>query len=486
MAVEFRGIHEAFLADTTAQICLEGARYSGKTWACSAKVIQSCLDHPGIHWLICRYSNEETKTKVRPVFEQMCLRMGVTVEWHNDEEAFWFPPVAGKISKAFAYGLKAQTKTLELAKVRGLEMGGIWNDQSEEMPQAITEELPFGTRQQGYPHQVLYSPNPPSEDHYLTDMFPEECAPSNPDRPFAHRAYYCVSLYDNKHNLAPGKIEELEAAYPSTHPKHKSLILGLRGPNVVGVPVYDHAFVRKDHIAPMQFDASAPVLEAIFEGQHHPTWLALQRDYFGGLRILAGIMGKRLFLDDFLPIVQKHRSEWFKGADFQTCCVPPPGGAGAEDSRFTNIALLKDYGFAPVFHPYANAPDVREATIQGIASLMKRRHGTSQGFLVNADPHRFLMASVIVIKQSKFLLDGLEAAYVWDEHFVSVAQKKVRQPKTDEWIDGAQRCLENIVLNFCASQMSDAEREDRAAKAMERDARHRGGVSYSEHGWLGY
>ncbi len=69
------------------------------------------------------------------------------------------------------------------------------------------------------------------------------------------------------------------------------------------------------------------------------------------------------------------------------------------------------------------------------------------------------MASSVVVKQSKFFIDGLEGAYVWDEHWVSVGHKKYRQPKVDEWVDGWQRCLENIHLNFVVYHKSDADRE---------------------------
>src|SRR5262249_18541918 len=125
-----------------------------------------------------------------------------------------------------------------VSKVRGMGVACVWNDQTEEVPQAVSEELRFATRQPGDPHQILFSPNPPGEDSYIADQFPEEFTPENPLRPFAHRRYMHVSLYDNAHNLEPNKISELEALYPTTHAKYKSLVLGLRGPNVTGIPIY--------------------------------------------------------------------------------------------------------------------------------------------------------------------------------------------------------------------------------------------------------
>jgi hypothetical protein len=430
MPLDFRGVHLQVLEDSTAQLDVEGARMSGKTWLCCAKVVLSALEHPGILWLICRYSNETTRTMLKPIFSRIARMYGVDPVWNDDESAFHFPEVDGKVSKVYAYGLKSQTITEAQSKVRGLDVAGILNDQSEETPQAIAEELPFGTRQPGYPHQVIFAPNPPTEDHFLTDMFPEE-------NPFKNRKYYRFSLYDNAHNLPEEKIRELEDQYPITHAKHKSLILGMRGPNVVGVPVYEGIFSRAAHVIPVAYDAQSKILESIDIGKHHPVWVVAQRTPMGGLNLLGGVMGKRLFLEDFMPIVSYYRKEWFDerpAKDFRLCTDAP-----------THANMLEKVGLKPLWQENSNAPDVRESTIQGIATQMRRHNGLA----INADLSKWIMASSVVTKQTKLFVDGCEGSYVWDEHLVSVGNKKVRQPKLDQWVDGWQRCLENISLNFC-------------------------------------
>ncbi len=190
----------------------------------------------------------------------------------------------------------------------------------------------------------------------------------------------------------------------------------------------------------------------------------------GGLNVLGSIIGKKMFLDDFLPIVQKHRAEWFSEAKgVKTCCDPPPA-KGAEDIRFSNIAILKEFGFTPTWTPNSNAPDVRESIIQSIGGMMKRRHGLHQAFQIHSDPSRFLMASTAVIKHTKLFTDSIEGSYVWDENQVSVANKKTRQPKQDDLIEGSMRCLENIVSNYCALQITDEERERKKAEQRRQPA----------------
>src|SRR5258706_12212329 len=117
MPLEFIGIHNAILNDETPELLVQGARMCGKSWVCSEKVLHSCLEHPGIWWLICRYSGTETDNQLRPLFKDVATRMGIPIEWKSDESAYWLPEKDGRISKIFAYGLKSQSKDERFAKV---------------------------------------------------------------------------------------------------------------------------------------------------------------------------------------------------------------------------------------------------------------------------------------------------------------------------------------------------------------------------------
>ncbi len=479
MPLEFRGLHEEIFHDRTPEIDAEGARMCGKTWLFSAKVLTAAKDNPGMWWLMNRYSGTETDNQLRPVFRDVARQMDIPLEWKGDESAYWLPEVDGQISKVFAYGLKTQAKDERFAKVRGSGVHGLWNDQSEETPEDIGTEMRALIRKPGIFHQLLLSPNPPGEEHYLADQFPEGINDGM-------RRYYRLSLYDNKHNLTPDTIEKLERLYPPSHAKHKSLILGMRGPNVTGKPVYEGVFDRTLHVAPLTYTAGAMLYEGIFAGQHHPTWVVAQRSPYGALQVLAAIIGKRLFLEDFLPIIDHYRAEWFPGAPFKLCCDPPPGDA--EQTRYTTVSILRDAKLSPVFRENATAPDVRLSMIEYLAALMSRRVAHAQAFAVNNDPTRFLMAAqtLPIPKQTKLFVDGLEGSYVWSPLYVSVGNKTFRQPQFDEWLEGFQRCLENIALNFCSGQRTDQDREQARRKALEATT---GGPpaqsdAYARQGWM--
>ena len=71
--------------------------------------------------------------------------------------------------------------------------------------------------------------------------------------------------------------------------------------------------------------------------------------------------------------------------------------------------------------------------------------------MVNANSDRWLTISENTTVPDRFLADGFEAGYVWDEHMVSVGNKQVRKPKKDGWYEHGQNCAEYLECNFGAA-----------------------------------
>jgi hypothetical protein len=441
-----------FLLDETEQICLEGAIRSGKTTVAIRKVIRACLQQPGIHWLICRFSDGDTASKLRPVFERMCVEMGVPVTWHADGRYYEFP----NGSWVYAFGIKAQSLAERYAKFRGVTLACIYNDQTEELPEDIYEELcgrlsqpnPEGGR---YVRQIVLTPNPMEEDSWLAQRFPV-------DNTIRHRRYYRVSLYDNAHNLDQDTIDRLERTYPIGHAKHKPMLLGMRGMNVIGKPVYGPltphqpetaAFQRGRHERPLALDPNLPLLESIDYGKHHPCVVWAQYSPWGDLHVLGGILGQHLYLEDFAPIVQQYRQRWFPNAlEVQTCCDPAGSHNNSQGLKQNGVSVLTDKGFTVTWKQDSNAPSVRLAMIERLAGHMRRRSPRGEAFGV--DDTRWLRLSVDMPQPTKhrFIADACEAGYVWDQHLVSVGNKPMRKPKKDGWYEHGMNCLEYLEHNF--------------------------------------
>jgi hypothetical protein len=430
----------------TPEIDIEGALSSGKTTACLHKELIALDKWPGIHSWIGRFGDGETQTKVKPAFEQILIENGFGVGWNSKELAYHFP----NGSKCFSYGLKSPDALSRYSKVRGLGVSRIYLDQTEELPEDFSLELRLRLRQQGFPHQLTFSPNPQNVTHWLAAQFPV-------DNSIPSRRYYAISIHDNAHNLPKALLNAALLTFPPDHAKYRSVILGQRGVNVTGVPVYKGVFKRPLHIAALPFDDRLPLLVAIDFGKHHPCVVFSQRPIFGGLHALGGLLGKDLFLDDFLPIVKTTIASWFGPCPLgvQVCCDPAGSHQNSQGTRFNGVDIVRRFGFSPSWRADANAPDVRAGVIEAIGAHMRQRTPTGEAFQVSNDPDRWQLVDQNGPHAEPFMADALEAGYVWDEHMVSVGNKQIRKPKKDGWFEHGMNCLEYLELTFGANRATD-------------------------------
>lgn len=454
VVLTFQGPHQEFYQDDSSEICLSGALSSGKTTVALAKDLDHLLRHDGMHAYIGRFSDTDCRTKLKPAFEEVILDRGVTFKWNSTELCYEFT----NGSKCYAFGLKSADAMSRYAKLRGLGVSRLTIDQAEELLSDIALELRARLRQRGFPHALTLVCNPPNVDHWIAKQFPI-------DGSIKGRKLYELSLYDNAHNLPVETIATLERAYPPEHAKHATVIMGKRGLNVTGEPVYGDAFVRAVHVRSIKYDPDLPLLEAFDAGQRHPYWLVAQQPYAGGLHFLGGILGQELFLEDFTPIVLKYRNEWFpdlKPKQVKTCCTM---STPLDNVRFTSIDILRKAGFKPVWNEKGNSPDVVLALIERIAGYMRRRAANRQECLgVNNDETMWLRASREGIEPSPLVSQAFEAGYTWDEKLISVGSNEFKRPRGDQWFEFSMRCAEAIELNFGASRMTGAERDSRRSK----------------------
>lgn len=432
----WRGKQSSVLRETAREVDVEGAIRAGKTTVCLWKEHEFMRSYPGIAIILARWTDDAAHGLIRPLWNHICEAAGDRQEWNSHESCYdWWNG-----SRAYILGLKSQDQTLRYSKFRGKTVARVYVDQAEELPHDVYLELAGRLSQPGYPHQITISPQAIEATHWIAGEFPE--TGGDPAR-----RYFPLSVYDNAHNLDPSVIPNLERLYPPSHPKHKTLILGQRGMNVTGEPVYKAAFVRQFHEGAAEYDAKLPLDVALDFGKHHPCLVARQTSSLGQVRFLGGILGQQLYLEDFLSIGLKYLTEWFPGADIRWCCDP----AGASDTSHGTagaVKILRAKGIHPRYQPDSNSPAVRLACVEQLAGLMRKRAADRQEAFVVSKSERWLRISEQSTLVDRFLADGFEAGYVWDEHMVSVGNKQVRKPKKDGWYEHGMNCAEYLELNF--------------------------------------
>ncbi len=440
----WKGPMSAFMEDQTRLIDAEGAFRSGKTTAALWKVYNSCIEQPGIKWLICRFGDGDTQSKLKPPWRDILHRTATTYSWHPDEQ---YDELSNG-SRVYIMGLKASDEAARYAKLRGMTLGGVYNDQTEELPHDVFLELAGRLSQSGVRHQMILTPNPPNEDHWLTKEFPDQS--EEMEKKFkGRRKYYRFSIYDNAHNLPTETIEELEFTYPRGHAKHRSAVLGLRGMNVIGDPVYAGYFNRLVHVnESLEMDRHAPLIEAWDFGHSHPCVVYLQVLSIGRLAVLGAVMGHNVYLEDFAPAVGQVRSQWFPNP-MEILSVGDPMGLdvtnqGVQVSKVRDI--LAASGSFPISQSHANRPEVRYQAIQNVSSYM--RHIALDGRPAFQIRPRDLVVTAGGAKPAAFVTDGLEAGYVWDTRQVIGSAATIRRPKKDGYYDHAQNGIEYAVLQY--------------------------------------
>jgi len=262
------------------------------------------------------------------------------------------------------------------------------------------------------------------------------------------------------------------------------MIMGERGPNVTGDPVYERMFKLDTHCKPL-VPHGGDLIEAFCTGKSHPTWVIGQRTRTGSLQFLGGIIGTRKFLTDFLPVVKEYRREWF-GADVNIRTCGAPIGEDDDPGRYSDMDILRDHGFKPIWRENSDAPDVRLSMVEYLGDAMRRRtFAGEEALCVNSDPYRWLEITEDGIIPDNFLVDAFRVGYVKDVHFISVGHKEVRQPKADDWYELGMRCAEYLVLNFCAGQKTQADKEARIARERQKSRLQLGlGSTSSKNSWM--
>lgn len=495
--LKFQGIHADILAlcdkletekhDWTPEIDVEGSLNCGKTTMSIWRQLEKAKRYPGIWMFAYRYSETDNKTKLRPAIELIAGIRGDKIKWDGGEMFYNFE----NGSRLYSFGLKAVDLLSRYDKLRGLGVSDIANDQAESTPRDIHEEVRARLRpdlrmtlmQKEYPRLLFLTPNPAGHRHFLTTDYPE-------DNHIEGRFYFRISIYDNVHNIGPQAVRSLESSYPSTHVKHGPLVLGKRGMTVIGDAIFEDSFQRSVHIKEVTPDLDDGYYEAFDIGKHCPSWTIAQRGYGGGWTYLAGIIGQDMFLEDFLPIVKKYRKDWFGDLEkhqVKTCYAKGGGSAVGDETRYTDINLLRDAGFHMTTRQNGSAPDVMLAMIERLAGYMRRRDARGRECIaINATETHWLRVSHEGTEMCPFLAQSFEAGAVWDEHFVSVAHRDVRRMKEDDWFEHAVRLAAALELNFGADQLSRSAQEQRLRDQRKRDEQTNGGRWESPQSWLGH
>ena len=207
--VKLGPVHREIMRASERFVDVEGALRSAKTWTILIKIRRLMEQFPGIRWAIARWTDNELNQKLVPDYRNVCALMGLPFgEWNAKESCYDL----ANGSRLYCVHLKTSQRDNRYATVRGLTVAGFYIDQLEEVPEDVYNEAALRLSQPGFPQQMIVSPNPVPENHWIAKRWPT--TNQRPD----HR-YIRLTIWDNKHNLDASTIRAAESLYPEGHPQ---------------------------------------------------------------------------------------------------------------------------------------------------------------------------------------------------------------------------------------------------------------------------
>lgn len=444
-------------------IDVEGSPRSAKSWGIGFWIWKLVYQYPGIQIFYCRYKDDDLKT-LRDVWDKVRVFFPPYLQpsWNTEFDSWDF---ANK-SRVYISSLRVSegaTADAIHGKYKGRTLAVVIVEEAQEVPHAnyrgLKERLSQSKHPDGsafnYPLKIVLVHNSVDEDHWIA----KEEFPLGSDGETCYKPGHChirADLYSNAGNLGPQVIAGYEQDYPADHPLRRTVIEGKRGVTLLGDPVYRHSFRRPLHVLKHRpaVEPYYPVLEGWDFGQHKPAvvWAQYIR-HQAKLRILGAVKGSEVFLELFAPKVLEIRKELFGDEITVRSWCDPTGATGNGGLSFTPVSLLHELGVpaspakSSTGNKDGNDPEVRDKTIQTIASYMHRLcvNGT-QAFELSPTCYELEMVDgVWQVKESNLLVAAFEVGYIWSKGALSDAHPNLRKPQKGTRFDDLMNAFEYIV-----------------------------------------
>lgn len=400
---------------------LRGGLGSGKS-RCGTEHINALAEiYPGSLHFIGRKDITSLKVTTQKEFLEFVVKPQLIETFNVNENTLYY--------KNGAQVLFRETKDPQ--KVKSLQLTSYMLDEadendSDEIWQKLDERLrqkvilPTGEKITP-PYTGLIVLNPTNEEHWIyelskrTDISVED---------------FKFTTYDNRQNLPPGYIENLERRLS---PWDRSRLLdGNWGRAISGKPVY-HGFTEDCHVRHLEVLPDLPLLRGWDFGFGHPAVTFAQFNHrTGRLRVLREFFGTRTYLKDVVPEVLRITRS-LVGDGFPILDYGDPHGADEKDTSESSIEYLRIHHKIFVNHRRERVKTGMEEIQDKIVSEGPKDETDSEG-----NPLKGNEPLILVDPVARVTRDGLLGGYHRDDEGL---------PVKDGYFDHLQDTLRYIVVH---------------------------------------
>lgn len=305
---------------------LRGGLGSGKTRCGVEHIDEMARTFPGSLYLVGRKDLTSLKVTTQREYEKIVIPETVQDFNVHDGNLYY---------KNGSVVLFRETK--DPKKVLSLELSGFLLDEVDEnqdreiidkIRYRLRQTLEMGGKKYHPPYAGLLCFNPPPKTHWLFDLSQEEDVED-----------FQFSTYENRDNLPPGYIENLERTLPPW--ERKRLLDGEWGIEVKGKPVI-WGFSEENNVRFIEPKRDLPIIRGWDFGYNHPCMKLAQFDPTAGKNgrymVFRELMGHREKLSEFAPKVIQMTKANFGG--FHVIDYGDPHGADDKDVGETSVDYL--------------------------------------------------------------------------------------------------------------------------------------------------
>lgn len=311
------------LTDETGYV---GGFGSGKTLSGCLRTYLLCNHIPGNRIIVARRTYRELQDSTKRTFMEWLPPELYLGERKSDDIVF-LRDRSGGASEVWFRSLNNPEK------FKSAEIGAAFVDESTEASIDEVQLLKSRLRLSGTLYRPIYfTTNPCNKSHWMFDKFVTKAQEGI-------TKLVRASTYENRHNLPPGYIEELERTYPADW--IEVYLKGEFGITLEGLPVTPG--FRKSteingirvpwHVASVKYDPELPIKRGWDPGRVRPACGVWQVGKNGQWRKLWEKLGNNQPGNIFIPLVKNELNDRFPGAYWQDFADPQVFEQNKEDGR---------------------------------------------------------------------------------------------------------------------------------------------------------
>ncbi len=329
-----------FVSSLAQENAYVGGFGAGKTTALISRAVLKAHQFPGNKILITRKTYRSLNDTTRASFYEEVPPDLIAGE-DRSEDLTYLHAKGGALSTIFWRSFEDSPKDWQ--KFRSMDFGDIFIDEASEAPSGLVDILIGRLRTKAVPlRSINFISNPIPKDHWLYKRFNDPNVDTN------RRRWFLGTTYENRANLPPGYIEDMEEAYKDRPEMIDILLKGQAGRIPDGLPVFRH-YRRSNggvvwHYRPnLEPTEGQPILRGWDFGAVRPAVIWMQ--WGARKRVFREKMGHNTNTREFGRYIKELSTEMFPGFAFRDFCDPQgwavnPSDGGSDVKELHGIDIF--------------------------------------------------------------------------------------------------------------------------------------------------